>query len=174
VKKVLLILPLFLLLAVSAYAQAPQKIGYVDSQVMLSTLPEAIKAQGELDKIAKSWYAYADTLTAKLQTEYADYQKNQSKLAPEKLKDAQQSIVTKEQELNLYKQQKFGQNGELYKKQEELFAPVKEKIMKGIQDVAKEESMNFIFDKSGDILLLYADSAFDITYKVLDRLKRGK
>jgi len=174
VKKVLLILPLFLLLAVSTFAQAPQKIGYVDSQVMLSTLPEAIKAQGELDKIAKSWYAYADTLTAKLQTEYADYQKNQSKLAPEKLKDAQQSIVTKEQELNLYKQQKFGQNGELYKKQEELFAPVKEKIMKGIQDVAKEESMNFIFDKSGDILLLYADSAFDITYKVLDRLKRGK
>ncbi len=173
-KKVLLILPLFFLMALSIQAQTSQKIGYVDSQVMLSTLPEAIKAQGELDKIAKAWYAHADTLTATLQSEYADYQKNQSKLSPEKLKDAQQSIVTKEQELNLYKQQKFGQNGDLYKKQEELFAPVKEKIMVGIQEVAKEESMNFIFDKSGDILLLYADSAFDITYKVLDRLKRGK
>lgn len=173
-KKVLLILPLFLLLVVSANAQTAQKIGYVDSQVMLSTLPEAIKAQGELDKIAKAWYAHADTLTADLQSEYADYQKNQNKLSADKLKDAQQSIVTKEQELNAYKQTKFGQNGDLYKKQEELFAPVKEKIMTGIQEIAKEESMNFVFDKSGDILLLYADSAFDITYKVLDRLKRGK
>jgi outer membrane protein len=93
---------------------------------------------------------------------------------PDKLKEAQQNIVNKEQELNQFKQTKFGQGGDLYKKQEELFAPVKEKIMKGIQEVAKEEGMNFVFDKAGDVLLLYADAQYDITYKVLDKLKRGK
>ena len=46
--------------------------------------------------------------------------------------------------------------------------------MKGIQEVAKEEGMNFVFDKAGDVLLLYADAQYDITYKVLDKLKRGK
>lgn len=158
----------------NAQTQLQQKIGFVDSQVMLNTLPEAIKAQGDLDKIAKGWYAKADSMTANLQTDYATYQKQQGTMSPEKLKDAQQVIVNKEQELNQYKQAKFAQGGELYKKQEELFAPVKEKIMKGIQEVAKEEAMNFIFDKSGDILLLYADVQFDITYKVLDKLKRGK
>ncbi|HQJ45692.1 MAG TPA: OmpH family outer membrane protein, partial [Ignavibacteriaceae bacterium] len=57
--------------------------------------------------------------------------------------------------------------------QEELFAPIKVKIYAAIEKVAKEENMQFVFDKSGDIILLYADSAFDITFKVLDRLRRG-
>lgn len=153
---------------------AAQKIGYVDSQVILQTLPEAIKAQGELDKITKSMTNIADSMTQSLQNDYANYQKQQGTMAPDKLKEAQQTIVAKEQELNQFRQQKFAQGGDLFKKQEELFAPVKEKIMKGIEQVAKEETMNFVFDKSGDILLLYADNTFDITYKVLDKLKRGK
>ena len=175
-KKFLFIVTI-IFLSVSAFkaqTQPVQKIGYVDSQVMLSTLPEAIKAQGELDKIAKGWYAKADSMTTALQSEYATYQKQQGTMTPEKLKEAQQNIVGKEQELSQFKQVKFAQGGDLYKKQEELFAPVKEKIMKGIQEVAKEENMNFVFDKAGDVLLLYADTQYDITYKVLDKLKRGK
>ena len=58
-------------------------------------------------------------------------------------------------------------------KQDEIFTPVKNKIYAAIQQVAKDEAMQFVFDKSGDIILLYADSSFDITFKVLDRLKRG-
>ena len=174
--------PIFLLITVlllcvslsNGQTQMQQKIGYVDSEIMLKTLPEAIKAQGELDKIAKGWYAQADSMTTALQGDYASYQKQQGTMNPDKLKEAQQNIVNKEQELNQFKQTKFGQGGDLYKKQEDLFAPVKEKIMKGIQEVAKEEGMNFVFDKAGDVLLLYADAQYDITYKVLDKLKRGK
>ncbi len=87
----------------------------------------------------------------------------------------QQSIIQQEQSIRDFQKQKFGQQtGEIYKKQEEIFNPVKQKIYKAIQEVAKEENMQFVFDKSGDIILLYADTAFDITYKVLDKLKRGK
>jgi outer membrane protein len=75
----------------------------------------------------------------------------------------------------MFEQEKFGQQeGELYLKNEELFAPVKAQIIEAIQEVAKEEGMNFIFDKTGDVLLLYADENFDMTFKVLDKLKRGK
>ena len=160
----------------SGQAQTPQKIGYVDSEIMLKTLPEAIKAQGELDKIAKGWYAQADSMTTALQSDYASYQKQQGTMNSDKLKEAQQNIVNKEQELNQFKQTKFGQGGDLYKKQEDLFAPVKEKMIKykTISEKAKEEGMNFVFDKAGDVLLLYADAQYDITYKVLDKLKRGK
>jgi len=174
VKKFLLAAALLLIISTGSYAQLQQKVGYVDSQVMLTALPEAIKAQGELDQIAKQWYARADTMTAELQNEYAKYQKQQGTMSQDQLQKAQQAIVAREQELNTFRQQKFGQQGDLYKKQEELFKPVKDKIMRGIQEVAKEESMTFIFDKSGDIVLLYADETFDITYKVLDKLKRGK
>ena len=79
-----------------------------------------------------------------------------------------------EQKIVDFRRKKFSQpDGEIYVKQEQIFEPVKTKIYAAIEKVAKEEGMKFVFDKSGDILLLYADSAFDITFKVLDQLKRG-
>jgi len=88
--------------------------------------------------------------------------------------EIQKDLVAKEQAIIDFRRLKFGQGtGEIYLKQEEIFNPGKTKIYKAIEIVAKEEGMQFVFDKSGDIMLLYADTAFDITYKVLDRLKRG-
>ncbi|MGE5498069.1 MAG: OmpH family outer membrane protein [Syntrophothermus sp.] len=173
-KKFLAIIILTGLGTLSLYAQAAQKIGFVDSQTMIKALPEAIRAQGQLDDLTKRYYAQADSLTAQLQTMYADYQKQQGTMKADKRKEVEQNLVQRNQELEAFKQQKFGQNGELVKKNEELFGPVKEKILKGIQEVAKEEGMTFVFDKSTDAILLYADTAFDITFKVLDKLKRGK
>ncbi len=101
-----------------------------------------------------------------------------SKLAPcpeDQQLAAQQNIVGMEQRVVEFRRQKFSQpEGEIFLKQEEIFAPVKSSIYAAIENVAKEEGMKFIFDKSGDILLLYADSAYDVTFKVLDQLKRGK
>ncbi|MGE5430217.1 MAG: OmpH family outer membrane protein [Syntrophomonadaceae bacterium] len=175
-KKFLLIIAVLLTGSISLFAQqaASQKIGFVDSQTMLKALPEAIKAQGDLDDLTKRYYAHVDSLTAQLQQMYNDFQKQQNTMKPNQLKEAQQQFVTKQQDLESFKQQKFGQNGELAKRSDELFAPIKERILKGIQEVAKDEGMSFVFDKTGDVVLLFADTSYDITYKVLDKLKRGK
>ncbi|WP_337864707.1 OmpH family outer membrane protein [Ignavibacterium sp.] len=162
------------LFATSIYAQAPLKIGYVDSEVILTQFSEAIKAQGDLDALTNKWSAQLDSMTQAYQLAIQDYQKQAETMPNEKKLEAQQRIVKMEQEILEFRKQKFQQGtGEIYSKQEELFAPVKKKIYDAIQKVAKEEGMSFVFDKSGDILLLYADSAFDITFKVLDTLKRG-
>lgn len=157
-----------------AFAQTTQKLGYVDSQTILTQLPEAIKAQGDLDALTNKWTAQLDSMTQEYQSALANYQKQANTMTDEKKLAAQQTLVAQEQSLIDFRRQKFGQGtGEIYKKQEELFNPVKDKIYKAIADVAKREGMQFVFDKSGDILLLYADAAFDITYQVLDKLKRG-
>lgn len=177
-KKVLLLSTIIVFSAVGLNAQtktsSAQKIGWVDSQVILQQFPEAIKAQGDLDAIIKGWNARVDSMTQDLQQDYADYQKQAATMTKDKQETAQKTLIQKEQTINMFKQQKFAQGGEVYKKQQELLDPVKAKIMKGIEEVSKEEGMNFVFDKSGDILLLYADNAFDITNRVLDKLKRGK
>jgi outer membrane protein len=155
-------------------AQTPLKLGYVDSQVILTQLPEAIKAQGDLDALTQRWSNQLDSMTAAYQQGLGDYQKQANNMPDDKKLAAQQDLIKKEQDIVEFRRLKFGQQtGEIYLKQEEIFNPVKEKIYKAIEDVAKEEGMLFVFDKSGDIILLYADSAFDITYKVMDKLKRG-
>ena len=164
----------FLLLSINAFSQTQLKIGYVDSEVILTQFPEAIKAQGDLDAITNKWSSQVDSMTQVYQQSIADYQKQSETMPEAKKTEAQQKIVKMEQDIMDFRRAKFTQGtGEIYKKQEELFNPVKTKIYAAIQKVAKEENMQFVFDKSGDVILLYADSAFDVTFKVLDNLKRG-
>jgi outer membrane protein len=169
------LLAILLFSSVALFAQSPQKIGYVDSQVILTQLPEAIKAQSDLDALTNLWSDQVDSMQLSLQQQYADVQKQLATMTDEQKQLKQKELIDKEQAMYAFRNQKFGQpNGEIYQKQETIFAPVKKKIYAAIEQVAKEEGMQFVFDKSGDILLLYADSAFDITFKVLDSLKRGK
>jgi outer membrane protein len=161
--------------ASAVFAQAPLKIGYVDSEVILQQYPESIKAQGELEAIVKTWRAQIDSLQQDLQQDYADYQKKASMMKETQKAEAQQRLVQKQQAAEEFNKQKFDrQTGEIVQKQDQIMKPVKDKIFTAIERVAQEESMSFVFDKTGEILLLYADSAFDVTFKVLDKLKRGK
>lgn len=165
---------LVLISAVTVFAQSPQKIGYVDSQIILTQLPEAIKAQSDLDALTSKWSNQLDSMKMALQQQYADVQKQLATMTDDQKQLKQKELIDKEQQIYQFQNQKFGQqNGEIFQKQETIFAPVKEKIYAAIEKVAKDEGMQFIFDKSGDIILLYADEAFDITFKVLDSLKRG-
>ena len=175
-KKYLLVLAALFLSCNAIFAQQqPLKLGYVDSQVILTQLPEAIKAQGDLEALTNKWTAQADSMTKDLQDQYADYQKQQGTMKEDKKKQTEQLIVAKQQEIEAFKRQKFAQGqGDIYKENEKIFAPIKEKIYKAISEIAKKEGMQFVFDKTGDVILLYADSSFDVTYQVLDLLKRGK
>jgi outer membrane protein len=174
VKKYLLSAAVLFICSSFTFAQNAPKLGYVDSQVILNQFSEAVKAQGDLDALTNRWSAQLDSMTLSYQQGMADYQKQVNTMPEDKKMTAQKDLIAKEQSILDFRRQKFGQNtGEIYLKQEEIFTPVKTKIYKAIEVVAKEEGMQFVFDKSGDIILLYADTSFDITYKVLDRLKRG-
>jgi Skp family chaperone for outer membrane proteins len=88
---------------------------------------------------------------------------------------AQQELMDLERSYNEYRAQKFGADGELAKETDKILAPLKEKILKGIERVAKEEKYSFIFDQTDQVkVLLYGDPTHDLTYKVIDKLKRGK
>lgn len=172
-KKYLFVI-LVLFFSITVFAQSSANIGYVDSEIILNQYPAAIKAQGDLDALTNKWSSQVDSMTLAYQQAISDYQKQQETMPEDKKLEAQQRIVGMEQQIMDFRRQKFSQGtGEIFQEQERIFAPIKEKIYGAIETVAKEEGLQFVFDKSGDILLLYADSAFDVTYKVLDKLKRG-
>lgn len=166
----------FLMLSASiVFAQSSQKIGYVDSQIILAQYAPAIKAQSDLDALAAKWQATRDSLVQVLNQAYQDYDKQKELMTPDKQRETQQQIVAMQQQIQRFEQEKFSQpDGEYFKKNEELLAPIKERVFEAIDQVAKSENMQFVFDKAGDVILLYADEQFDLTYQVLDKLKRGK
>ncbi len=175
-KKSILFLLLFFF-AAGIYAQSTNglKIGYIDSEVILGQYSEAIKAKSDLDALVAKWKATMDSMATDYQTDVDNYRKQSATMTPDKQRAEQQKILEKEQKIQDFRDQKFSQpNGEYYTQQDKIMAPIKKKIFDVINQIAKEEGMKFVFDKAGDVVLLYADPEYDITYKVLDRLKRGK
>lgn len=168
------LLLLFFITSVSLFAQNTQKIGWVDSEIILQQFPPAIKAQSDLDAMTSKWSKSIDSMTTDLQSAYTEAQKQFTNMTPDKQKEVQQDLVRKEQSIQQFRQQKFAQpNGELFLKQDELLKPIKAKILDAIDKVRQQEGMSFVFDKTGDVLLLFADPQYDLTNIVLDKLKRG-
>lgn len=156
---------------------APLKIGYVDSEVILAQYPIAIKAKSDLEGMVAKWRKDLDSMQTDLQKSYADYQKQsqEKNVKQDDLQKSQKNVLEKEQRAQQFQQSKFAQpNGEYFVRQEQLMKPVKEQIFKAIDEVSDGENMQFVFDKAGEVVLLKADAQFDITFKVLDLLKRGK
>ncbi|HMQ79320.1 MAG TPA: OmpH family outer membrane protein [Ignavibacteria bacterium] len=178
-----ILIALFLFAVVAASANSQVKIAFVDSEVIIAQLPEAQEVKKKLEDLQK---LYIDTITTKendiktkadaFKAKYEDAQKQieAGKLNADQIKSLegelgmmQEEVQALDQELSLYKQNIQKQ---LYDVQVELFKPVKEKITKSIETLAKELKYNIVLDKASDALI-YGDKDIDITFKVLDKLK---
>lgn len=150
------------------------KIGYVDSQKIFEGLPEAQEVQKQLDAQLGLWQDTLDIMARNFQTEFEAYQAQQGMMSEEAKQAKQQELMRMQQEVNDYRTRKFGQTGEAARLRQSVLQPLQDKVLKAIGEVAKEEKLNFVFDKIEDAaLLLYAEEKFDYTFKVLDYLKRG-
>jgi outer membrane protein len=151
------------------------KIAYVNSETILRELPEAQQVKKELEVTIKGWQDELERMGKDLQYGLEDYQKKQDLLDPKAKTDKEKSLQELQQRAREFQYQKFDQReGEAVKLREKKFAPIQERVMKAIDQVAKEDGFNYVFDKlEAATNLLYADAKFDLTYKVIDRLKRG-
>jgi outer membrane protein len=171
----LCILVSVMLLGAGALHAQGIKIAYVNSGKILQELPAAQDAQKRIEAISKPFQDSLDAMQKDLQGRYEEYQKKEALMTDAAKKTEQQKLVEMDRRINEYRVEKFGNDGELAKQSERIFNPIREKIKGAIATVAKEEKYSFVFDKTEQIqILLYGDPNHDITYKVLDKLKRGK
>ena len=159
------VLAAFILLIIMAFssANAQQKIGYVNSEKILAELPAAKEAKDSLASIVKIWQGELDRMSHDLQDKYEDYQKKQGLYNDQTKQVEQKKLIEEEQKMNDFKSQKFGQQGELALQQERLMQPIKDKIFAAIKQIAVENKLAFVFDKAGDVVLLYGETSADYT-----------
>ena len=152
-------------------ANAQLNIGYVDSDTILNQLPDAVDAQKRLDAIIQEWQDELNSMERNLQIKTDDYEKRKLIMSVSTRVESEQELVRLEKEIVDFRQQKFGANGELFRKQDEFMKPIQNKVFNAIQEVAEENELDFVFDRSGDIVFLYAKDEYDITNQVLDKLR---
>lgn len=149
-----------------------QRIAYVDVNDILESLPEYQKAQEQLDKIATQWRQEIAVEQDKIKGMYSKYQAEQVLLSEEMKKQREEEIMNKEKEVRELQRQKFGPEGALFKKREELVRPVQERVFNAIQKYAEDRGYEFIFEKGSASGMLYADKRYDKTEDLKALLKK--
>ena len=152
-----------------------QKIGYVNSAKILQDFPEAQEVNKKLDELAAKWQGDLQRMSNELQQKYEDFQKKEALMPEAEKRTQREELANLEQKGYQYRQQKFGTTGELAVATDSLLGPIKKKVLKVIEQIAKEEKLQFVFDRNDQItVLLYGEPKYDYTNLIIDRLKRGK
>jgi outer membrane protein len=160
-----------ILLFTSSFALAQLKIGYIDSDTIMDNLPDVQDSRRKLDALIQEWQAELNKLENDRNTKYNDYEKRKLIMTDQTRAETEAALMQLETQIAQYREKKFGTNGELFQKQDELMKPVQNKIFTVLKEIAQEDDYDFVFDRSGDIMILYAKEQYDLTSKVLDRLK---
>ncbi|MBT8379776.1 MAG: OmpH family outer membrane protein [Ignavibacteria bacterium] len=160
-----------ILFFISSNSYSQLKVGYIDSDTILENLPDAQDARQKLDALIQEWQNELKKMEADIKAKRDDFEKRKLIMTEQTSQEMQQEIETLEAELSTFREKKFGANGEVFQKQNELMKPIQNKVFNIIQQIALEEDLDFVFDRSGDVMFLYAKEEYDLTVQVLERLK---
>ncbi len=155
----------------SSISIAQLKIGYVDSDTILDNSPDMQDARQKIDALIQEWQTEVRRMESELKAKQDDYEKRKLIMTEQTNTEALAEIAKLQKDLGDYRDKKFGANGELFQKQNEIMKPIQNKVFTIIQEIATEEELDFVFDRSGDIIFLYAKPDYDLTAKVIERLK---
>ncbi len=160
-----------LTLLCAASSSGQMKIAYFSSEAIMKQLPDAQDAQKQLDKFVADWQQELNKMQDEWKKKFDEYDKRKLIMTEQRRADVERELRDMDQKIVDFRNQKFGQNGELFNKQNELMKPVQDRVFKAVQDVALEEGYDYVFDKSGDILLMYANEKYDLTQKIFAKLQ---
>lgn len=136
-------------------------------------MPEYAKAQNEIEQYSAAWQKEIEEMQQKVTSLYAMYQAEQVLLTEEMRQEKQDEIKKKESELKEYQKKVFGFGGLFFLKKQELIKPLQDKVFDAVSKVSKANRLAIVFDKSGELVMIYTDPRHDYTDFVLEELGLG-
>jgi outer membrane protein len=150
-----------------------QKFGYVNTNFILNKMPEYAEAKAEIDKLSLGWQEEIQGMQKDVYAMYSALQAEEVLLTPEMKEERMISIKKKEDYLKEYQKKVFGFEGLFFLKKKELIKPVQDKVYDAVEKVAHDHKLQIVFDKSGELVMIYTDPIHDYTDYVLEELELG-
>jgi len=155
-------------------AQKPQRVAYIDMNYILENIPEYQNAQSQLNSKVKKWQEKLDGLSAEIDQLKTDLSNEKPLLTSELIREREEDIDIKEQELKRLQQAYFGPTGDLFQLRKQLATPVQDQVYNAIQAISKQKRYDFVFDRSSDLIMLYSNPKFDISELVLNSIVKNR
>ena len=163
-----LIFATVLITSLAAFSQ--QRYGFVDTEYILNKMPVYKNAQEQLDEFSMQWQSEIEAVTVEIKDLHTKFRADEVFLSSEMREKREKEIHDKEVLAQQLQQKYFGRNGELYKKRQELMKPIQDDIYEAIKEVAKSGSYGMIIDRANGPTIIYSNSKFDLSDKVLYKL----
>jgi outer membrane protein len=163
-----------LLIGASSTASFAQRYAVIDSKYILEKLVDYRDAQTKLDNQSKTWQTEIDALMADVDKMYKSYQAERPMLSDEMRRKREDEITAKEKGARDLQKKRFGYEGDLFKKRQELIKPIQDRVYSAVQKVATSKSYDIILDKAGGVTLFYANPTLDKSDEVLKQLGVNK
>jgi outer membrane protein len=160
---------IFLLFAGTGVASA-QKFCYVDTDYILAQSPAYQSAQTELNNLSIQWQKEVEAKYAEIDLMYKNFQQERILMTEELAQKREAEIVQKEKEAKEFQKSKFGVDGELFKKRQELIKPIQDQVYNAVQTMAVRDGYAIVFDKASDMTMLYTNPKYDKSDEVLEIL----
>jgi len=158
----------FTLLFFTSFGLYAQKFAYVDTDYILTKVPEFVQAEEKINDFTEQWQSEIEAVYDEVEQMYRVYQSEQVLLTNEMKLKREEAIISKEKSAQSLQQKYFGTNGELYKKRQELIKPIQDRIFDAVQQLAANNKYSVIFDASSDLIMLYSNPDLDKSDKVLE------
>ena len=147
-----------------------QRYAVIDSKYILDKIPEYKEAQTRLDQFSALWQQELDQKQAALDKMFKDFDAEQVMLPDNLKKKREDELFNKEKELRDLQRKRFGFDGDLFKKRQELVKPIQDRVYNAVQKLATDKQYDFILDKSEGITVIFADPKLDKSEDVLKNL----
>ena len=147
-----------------------QKFAYVDTKYILENITEYKSAQEELNKISVDWQKEIEAKYTEINKLYKAFQAEQILLTENMKRKREEEIIRKEREAKELLKKRFGVDGDLFKKRQELVKPIQDKIYAAVKEIATNGNYAVIFDKGGELTMLFTDPKYDKSEDVLNKL----
>ncbi|MGB0176945.1 MAG: OmpH family outer membrane protein [Owenweeksia sp.] len=147
-----------------------QRFAIVDTELILTKMPEYKQAQNQLDQLSQRWQGEVEALQSEAAALQKAYNAEKVLLTEEMQQERLDAIKNKEQEIKDLQRKYFGPNGDVFKKRQELIRPIQDQIYNSVQEVARRRKLDVVFDKSSDLITLYSNDKIDISDEVLEKL----
>ena len=159
-----------LMIALATIQVDAQRFAIVDVSGVLDKMPDYQQAQKELDKVAATWRQEIAEAYDEIKSMYNKYQAEQVLLSESARNERQEAIMSKEQNVRELQKQRFGPDGDLFRRRQELVQPIQDKVYAAIEEYASDRGYDAIFDKSGSAGIIFASDDLDKTSEILRSL----
>ena len=161
-----------LTLILASFVLAEIKIGYVDSNEIMNNFEEVRQVQVDLEKEQRRLEGDFNNLVSRLDSLKQDYERQRLLMSETRRNEKENEITNMEQSIQKFQLDKFGPEGEIYRKQNRLLKPVLGKIDAAIQQVGSDRGYDYILDAMSGALL-YALDSHNLTEAVMDELSKA-